>query len=97
MSKAAKDMLTFESALGRLEEIVAQMESAELPLDKIIDKYEEGMKLLGFCEEKLEASEKKIELLTRDKAGKLQRGELESAESQQGDSRGDGPSETSLF
>ncbi len=97
MSKAAKDTLTFESALGRLEEIVAQMESAELPLDKIIDKYEEGMKLLVFCEGKLEASEKKIELLTRDKTGKLQRGELESAESQQSDSRAEGPSETSLF
>ena len=89
--------MSFETALGRLEEIVGQMESAELPLESIIGKYEEGMKLLAYCEQKLEAAEKKIELLTRDKAGKVQRGELETGEEPQGDSPGETPSEASLF
>jgi exodeoxyribonuclease VII small subunit len=72
----AKDSLTFEDAVSRLDEIVSQMESAELPLDGIIEKYEEGMNLLAFCGEKLQAAEKKIELLTHDKSGKLHRSEL---------------------
>ena len=97
MSKGVKDALTFETALGRLEEIVGQMESAELPLESIIGKYEEGMKLLAFCEQKLEAAEKKIELLTRDKSGKVQRGEMETGGEPQGDSTGEAPSEVSLF
>jgi exodeoxyribonuclease VII small subunit len=79
MAKASKDNLTFENAVGRLETIVSQMESAELPLDAIIEKYEEGMKLLAFCGEKLAAAEKKIELLTHDQAGNLQRSALDAA------------------
>ena len=74
----SKDSLTFEDAVARLEEIVSQMEAAELPLDSVIEKYEEGMKLLAFCGDKLTAAEKKIELLTRDKTGKVQRGKLDA-------------------
>ncbi|MDR2462892.1 MAG: exodeoxyribonuclease VII small subunit [Verrucomicrobiales bacterium] len=74
----SKDSLTFENAIARLEEIVERMESAELPLDHVISSYEEGMKLLAFCGEKLAAAERKIELLTRDKTGKLRRGELDA-------------------
>ena len=89
--------MTFETAVSRLEEIVGQMESAELPLDKIIDKYEEGMKLLVFCEQKLEAAEKKIELLTRDKAGNLKRGEFKEVELTETDGAPDKSAEASLF
>ncbi|MDR1304594.1 MAG: exodeoxyribonuclease VII small subunit [Verrucomicrobiales bacterium] len=74
----SKDNLTFEDAVARLEEIVARMESAQLPLDSIIGNYEEGMKLLAFCGEKLTAAEQKIELLTRDQTGKVRRSELDA-------------------
>jgi exodeoxyribonuclease VII small subunit len=101
MAKPAKDSLTFEDAVGRLEEIVSQMESAELPLDSIIEKYEEGMKLLAFCGEKLKAAEKKIELLTHDKSGKLQRSELDAkdakGEPETPIKKGKSDSEVSLF
>ena len=57
--------LTFEQAIERLERIVADMEAAELPLEDVLKKYEEGTRLVRFCNLKLEEAEKKIEILTR--------------------------------
>jgi exodeoxyribonuclease VII small subunit len=57
--------LTFEQAIQRLEKIVADMEGAELPLEDVLKKYEEGSKLVRFCSHKLEEAEKKIEVLTK--------------------------------
>ncbi len=56
---------SFEEAIGRLEKIVAEMEGAELPLEDVLKKYEEGTRLVRFCGQKLEEAEKRIELLTR--------------------------------
>ena len=60
-----KDGLTFEQAIERLEKIVADMEAAELPLEDVLKKYEEGTRLVRFCNQKLEEAEKKIEVLTK--------------------------------
>jgi exodeoxyribonuclease VII small subunit len=60
-----KDSLSFEQAISRLERIVADMESAELPLEDVLKKYEEGTRLVRFCAQKLDEAEKKIELLTK--------------------------------
>jgi len=65
--------------MERLETLVEKMESAQLPLEEIIQSYEEGMKLVQFCGEKLKAAEIKIELLTRDKSGTVTRSELPEA------------------
>jgi exodeoxyribonuclease VII small subunit len=59
----------FEQALERLEKIVAEMESAELPLDEVVRRYEEGTRLVRFCAQKLEEAGKKIEILARQKDG----------------------------
>jgi exodeoxyribonuclease VII small subunit len=56
---------SFEQAIQRLEKIVAEMEAAELPLEDILKKYEEGSRLVRFCSQKLEEAEQKIELLTK--------------------------------
>src|SRR5437867_2604085 len=56
---------SFEQAIQRLEKIVADMESAELPLEDVLKKYEEGTRLVRFCSQKLEEAEKKIEILTK--------------------------------
>jgi exodeoxyribonuclease VII small subunit len=56
---------SFEQAIQRLEKIVADMESAELPLEDVLKKYEEGTRLVRFCAQKLDEAEKKIELLTK--------------------------------
>ncbi|NQU10997.1 exodeoxyribonuclease VII small subunit [bacterium] len=63
--KTKDDGLSFEQAIHRLEQIVAEMESAELPLEDVLHKYEEGTRLVRMCGQKLEEAEKKIELLTK--------------------------------
>ncbi|NJK91824.1 MAG: exodeoxyribonuclease VII small subunit [Blastochloris sp.] len=80
MAKGAKEQPSFEGAVERLEEIIEQMESSDLPLDQIIERYEEGMKLLTVCEDKLKVAEAKIELLTRDKSGKVTSSDLSLTE-----------------
>ena len=78
-----KNGLTFEQAIQRLEKIVADMEAAELPLEDVLKKYEEGTYLVRFCNLKLEEAEKKIELLTKKADGTvaLEPFEPEEAES----------------
>src|SRR6266403_5976900 len=80
--------LTFESAIQRLEKIVADMEAAELPLEDVLKRYEEGTRLVRFCSQKLDEAEKKIKLLTKKTDGSvgLEPFEVESAESDEGDS-----------
>lgn len=53
----------FEAALARLEEIVAALESGELPLDEAIDRFQSGMQLVRVCREKLQVAEQKVELV----------------------------------
>ena len=60
----------FESAMDRLESIVEQMESGKLPLEELIVRYEEGMKLVKVCQERLASAEQRIEIITRNNAGK---------------------------
>lgn len=67
----------FESAMRRLEGIVAAMESDELPLEELIVRYEEGIRLVQVCDTKLKAAEKKIEIITRKSQGKPELAEFE--------------------
>ncbi|HBU70268.1 MAG TPA: exodeoxyribonuclease VII small subunit [Elusimicrobia bacterium] len=57
--------MKFEEALKRLEEIVTQMENSQSDLDKSLELFEEGVKLVRFCSGKLEESKKKIEILVK--------------------------------
>lgn len=63
---------TFESALESLEQLVEQLESGDLPLEDSLAAFEKGVGLVKYCNQKLSEVEKKIELLTKDKDGKLQ-------------------------
>ncbi len=58
----------FEDLLGRLEQIVADMENAEMPLEKLLAGYEEGMRLVKACSERLAEAEQKVEILSRPSA-----------------------------
>jgi exodeoxyribonuclease VII small subunit len=62
----------FEAALEELEQVVEQLESGELSLEDSLSAFEKGVGLVRFCNQKLEEVEKKIELLVKDKEGKLQ-------------------------
>ena len=63
--------IKFEDALGRLEQIVDQLEAGELPLEASLKAFEEGVALARRCAKYLEEAEKRIELLTKDEAGLL--------------------------
>ena len=71
--------LNFEGAMDRLEKIVEQMESGKLPLEDVIVRYEEGMKLVKICRERLANAEQKIEIIARNSAGKAVVKDFETA------------------
>ena len=82
MAKAAEKAqaeLNFETAMNRLEEIVEQMESGKMMLEELIVRYEEGMKLVKICQERLASAEQRIEIITRNHAGRPAVKEFEPA------------------
>ena len=56
---------TFEQAINRLEEIVAELEEGNLPLEESLKIYEEGVELTKFCSTKLNETEDKIKTLVK--------------------------------
>lgn len=60
---------TFETAMARLEEIVALLEGGNCTLDESLKLFEEGARLTAFCNESLKAAEQKITQLTLTAAG----------------------------
>jgi exodeoxyribonuclease VII small subunit len=68
--KKGASELNFEGAMDRLEAIVEQMESGKMHLEDLIVRYEEGMKLVKICQERLASAEQRIEIITRNSAGK---------------------------
>jgi exodeoxyribonuclease VII small subunit len=78
-SSAKSSEENFESAMTRLETLVNEMESDKLPLEDLLSRYEEGVKLVKVCEEKLASAEKRIEIITRNAAGEPQVEEFEPA------------------
>ena len=61
---------SFEQALQLLEKIVQELESGDLPLEKAMSKFEEGIQLTRFCSQKLDETEQKINLSASGPAGK---------------------------
>lgn len=57
---------SFETALSRLEQIVASLEKGDLSLEDSLKLYEEGISRARFCQERLEEAESKIEVLSQD-------------------------------
>lgn len=62
----------FESAIAELDTIAKRLEEGDLPLEKSLELYERGVQLSRFCHAKLEAAERRIELLN-------ERGEVKAA------------------
>ena len=60
---------TFENAMESLENIVQELESGDLALEKAMQRFEEGVKLSKLCSTKLDETEKKITLLTANADG----------------------------
>ncbi|CAG7612363.1 Exodeoxyribonuclease 7 small subunit [Paenibacillus solanacearum] len=64
---------SFEQAMDQLERIVAQLESGDVPLEKAIELFQEGMKLSQLCGQKLEQVERKIEILLEQDGGMVKK------------------------
>lgn len=66
-----ENKITFEEALGRLEEIVRMLESGSAPLDKSLELFEEGVKLVKMCNSQLDNVEQRIKILSKGDSGEL--------------------------
>ncbi|CAB1061311.1 Exodeoxyribonuclease VII small subunit (EC [Olavius sp. associated proteobacterium Delta 1] len=62
---------TFEQAMKQLEQIVQELESGDMPLEKAIKKFEEGIQISKYCSGKLDESEKRITMLMKDATGNV--------------------------
>ena len=73
-----KNPQTFETSLEELERIVRELERGDLPLEKSLELFEQGVKLSRACQERLNEAERRIEILTRDSQGRATVSEFES-------------------
>ncbi len=62
---ASDQALTFEQALARLEQVIDELEHGEIPLERAIALFEEGMRLSRMCAAILDEAEARIELLQK--------------------------------
>jgi exodeoxyribonuclease VII small subunit len=86
---AAKEP-TFEEAMTGLEGIVRELEEAEIPLEKSLEIFEEGVRLSRFLNRKLNEAEKKVEILLKGEEGeKVPRPFDPDREAGEGESEGD--------
>lgn len=61
--------MSFEKALERLDKIVRELEQGEAPLDKALELFDEGVKLIEDCGTKLDAAEQKVKKLVKGEDG----------------------------
>ena len=70
-TKAAGLEMSFDTALEKLEKLVAEMERGELPLEAAMDKYAEGAALSQLCLAQLKAAEQAVSKVIAEVDGKL--------------------------
>ncbi len=63
--------MPFEEALKKLEAIVEQMESGDLPLETLLRRFEEGSSMIKLCHARLEQAELQIQKLEKNSAGQI--------------------------
>ena len=70
MTNGSEQPRSFEASLEALERIVRQLESGDLPLEKSLELFEQGIRLSRECQERLSQAERRIEVLLRDNQGR---------------------------
>lgn len=68
---------SFETSLEALERIVQELEQGDLPLEKSLELFEQGICLSRECQERLSQAERRIEVLLRDNQGRVTVSEFE--------------------
>ena len=72
--------MPFEEALKKLEKLVDDMESGELPLEAMLARFEEGTRLVKVCQTKLDEAESKVQKLEKNAAGEVTLKPVQTAE-----------------
>ena len=65
----SKKNVNLEKSLSDLENLVDELESGDLPLEKAMKKFEEGIKLTRNCQAALKDAEQKVEILLKSAGG----------------------------
>ena len=65
----AEKKINLENSLANLESIVEELESGDLPLEKAMKKFEEGIKLTRGCQAELREAEQKVDILLKSSRG----------------------------
>lgn len=73
----------FEEELKDLEEVVTRIDSGELTLEESIAAFERGVGLVRSLNQKLDEVERKVEVLTRNAHGELERAPLAASDDEQ--------------
>jgi len=76
----AKEKLTFEQSMAKLEKIVEAIEQGKIGLEDSIEKYSEGMELIRHCSRVLADAELKIQKLQVDAAGEVKAVDMDADE-----------------
>ena len=66
---STKKTLNLEKSLAELETLIEELEGGDLPLDKAMKKFEEGIKLTRGCQAALKDAEQKVEILLKSAGG----------------------------
>ena len=66
---SAKKTVNLEKTLADLEALVEELESGDLPLEKAMKKFEDGIKLTRACQTALKDAEQKVEILVQSAGG----------------------------
>lgn len=65
MAQEPKPAASFEAGIQELEQVVKELESGDLPLERALELFEKGMQLSDTCRKQLEEAETRVEILIR--------------------------------
>ena len=69
MTKKMPGEIDFEAALKQLEQIVEQLEAGDLPLERSLELFEQGVRLSRDCQKRLDEAERRVEILLKGEGG----------------------------
>ncbi len=72
--------INLEKSLSDLEALVEELESGDLPLDKAMKKFEQGIKLTRSCQSALKDAEHRVEILLKSAGGEASLQEFDSGD-----------------
>jgi exodeoxyribonuclease VII small subunit len=71
---------SFESSIKELERIVEQLEAGDIPLERSLELFEQGVRISRECQRRLDEAERKVEILLKAGDGSTTRDKFEEPE-----------------